>query len=47
MSQRWRESVWLHCEKGFRRIKGFAAITEVIAMVEAAQEHENKLKSAT
>jgi transposase-like protein len=46
MSQRWLAAVCLHCEKGFKRVKGFAAISEVIALIEAEQEGEKELKSA-
>jgi len=46
MSQRWLAAVCLHCEKGFRRVKGFAAIPQVMAAIEAEQEDERKLKSA-
>jgi putative transposase len=31
MSQRWLASILLHCEKGFRRIKGYAAIPGLVA----------------
>jgi len=33
-------------EKGFKRVKGFASIPDVIAMIEAEQADEKKLKSA-
>ena len=46
MSQRWLAAVCLHCEKGFKRVKGFASIPDVIAMIEAEQADEKKLKSA-
>jgi len=45
MSQRWLAAVCLHCEKGFTRVKGFASIPDVIAMIEAEQADEKKLKS--
>jgi transposase-like protein len=38
MMQRWLASVLLHCEKGFRRIKGFASITDVVKQIEAGEE---------
>lgn len=40
MTQRWLASVLLHCEKGFRRVKGCAEIAEVIATIEAQQKEE-------
>jgi len=38
MAQRWLASVLLHCEKGFRRIKGYRDIPRVLANIEAAQD---------
>ena len=35
MAQRWLAAVCLHCEKGFRRVKGFREIPEVIDNMEA------------
>jgi transposase-like protein len=46
MSQRWLAAVCLHCEKGFKRVKGFASIPDVIARIEAEQADKKKLKSA-
>jgi transposase-like protein len=40
MSQRWLATVLLHCEKGFRRVKGYLGIAGVIATIE--QMHEEK-----
>ena len=37
MAQRWLAAVLLHCEEGFRRIKGYAEIPDVIAAIEAEQ----------
>lgn len=37
MAQRWLASVLLHCEKGFRRIKGYRDIPRIVANIEAAQ----------
>ncbi len=34
MAQRWLAAVCLHCEKGFRRVKGFREIPEVIDNME-------------
>lgn len=34
MSQRWLAAVLIHCEKGFRRIKGFGEIAELIKTIE-------------
>jgi putative transposase len=38
MSQRWLATVLLHCEKGFRRVKGYLGIPEVITTIEQVQE---------
>jgi putative transposase len=38
MAQRWLASVLLHCEKGFRGIKGYRDIPRVLANIEAAQD---------
>jgi len=40
MSQRWLATVLLHCEKGFRRVKGYLEIEDLIATIE--QAHEEK-----
>jgi hypothetical protein len=40
MMQRWLASVLLHCEKGFKRIKGFASIPIVIEQIEAADKKD-------
>lgn len=41
MMQRWLASVLLYCEKGFKRIDGFASIPDVIAHIEV--EHEGNI----
>ena len=41
MSQRWLASVLLHCEKGFRRVKGYEDITTVIENID--NELQDKL----
>jgi len=46
MMQRWLASVRLHCEKGFKRIKGFASIPVVIAQIEADEESDAVLQKA-
>ena len=46
MSQRWLAAICLYCEKGFKRIKGYASIAAVIARIEAEQADDKKLKSA-
>jgi hypothetical protein len=46
MMQRWLASVLLHCEKGFRRIKGFASIPDVIAHIKAEEENSVSVKKA-
>jgi len=45
MSQRWLATVLLHCEKGFRRVKGYLGIIEVITTIEQTQE-ENLMQKA-
>jgi len=37
MAQRWLAAVCLHCEKGFRRVKGYQEITAVVRTIEAEQ----------
>ena len=37
MTQRWLAAVSLHCEEGFKRIKGYADIATVVAAIEAEQ----------
>lgn len=46
MSQRWLGAVLLHCERGFKRVKGYAAIKQVTAAIEAEQAESRKVKSA-
>ncbi|MFH0832819.1 MAG: IS256 family transposase, partial [Candidatus Aenigmatarchaeota archaeon] len=46
MMQRWLASVHLHCEKGFKRIKGFASIPIVIEQIEAADKKNVVLQKA-
>lgn len=45
MRQRWLGAVLLHCERGFRRIKGHASIGAVMAAIDAMQE-DQELKAA-
>jgi len=45
MSQRWLATVLSYCETGFRRVKGYLGIPEVIAMIDQDQE-ENVLQKA-
>jgi len=40
MMQRWLGSVLLYCEKGFRRIKGYASIPDAIRNIEAEEEND-------
>ncbi len=35
MAQRWLAAVCLHCEHGFRRVKGFREIAAVVSNMEA------------
>lgn len=46
MSQRWLAAVLLHCEQGFKRIKGYVAIKTVVTAIEVEQAESRKLKSA-
>ncbi len=46
MLQRWLATVLLYAEEGFKRIKGFASIAEVIANIKAEQEKDVLLKAA-
>jgi putative transposase len=46
MAQRWLAAVCLHCEQGFRRIKGYASIAEVIKRIENEQAVDTKLSKA-
>ena len=46
MSQRWLGTVLLHCEQGFRTIKGHTGIKQVLAAIEAEQAESRKLKPA-
>lgn len=40
MTQRWLAAVLLYAEKGFRRIKGFVSIADVVKQIEACGEHD-------
>lgn len=46
MSQRWLAAVLLHCEKGFQRVRGYDAISEVIVHIETELENGVKLEDA-
>jgi transposase-like protein len=46
MSQRWLATVLFHCEKGFRRVKGYLGIPEVIVTIEQIQEEQVLQKAA-
>jgi len=46
MSQRWLATVLLHCERGFRRVKGYLGIAEVMATIEQIQEEQAFQKAA-
>lgn len=46
MSQRWLGTVLLHCEKGFRRVKGYLGIAEVMATIEETQEEKGVMQKA-
>jgi putative transposase len=46
MMQRWLAAVLLYSEKGFRRIKGYASISDVIRNIDAAEENSAHVKKA-
>jgi putative transposase len=46
MMQRWLAAVLLYCEKGFKRIKGYASIPEAIRNIEAKEENNTTYKKA-
>lgn len=46
MAQRWLAAVCLHCEQGFRKVKGFGEIAEVIGTIEAEQAAAQKEAAA-
>ncbi len=46
MSQRWLAAVCLHCEKGFKRVKGYRGIKEVVRRIELEQAEKDKLQTA-
>lgn len=46
MSQRWLAAVCLHCEKGFRRIKGYRSIASVVKKIEGMQANGQELSAA-
>lgn len=46
MKQRWLASVLLYCEKGFKRVKGYALIPDVIRNIEAAEETDAAIRMA-
>jgi transposase-like protein len=46
MAQRWLAAVCLHCEQGFKRIKGYASIASVVQKIEALQAKGQSLPVA-
>jgi len=46
MAQRWLAAVLLHSEKGFKRIKGYSEIADVVAVIETEQGEAKKVKRA-
>jgi len=46
MAQRWLGAVLLHCEQGFKGVKGYAGIKQVRAAIEAEQAEGRKVKPA-
>ena len=46
MLQRWLATILLYCEHGFRRIRGFASIPEVVTAIEEEQTRVSTEKAA-
>ncbi len=46
MAQRWLAAVCLHCEKGFRKVKGYRSIASVVKRIEALQAECHRLSEA-
>lgn len=46
MAQRWLACVLLHCEKGFKRVKGYRDIEQVVANIIEEQEQDSMLLAA-
>jgi transposase-like protein len=42
MRQRWLGAVLLHCERRFKRVKGYASIKAVVAAIEASHEEKDE-----
>lgn len=46
MMQRWLASVLLYCEKGFKRIKGYASIPDMISTIDTLDKNNPAIKKA-
>jgi transposase-like protein len=46
MAQRWLAAVCLHCEKGFRKVKGYLEIAAVVKKIEALKTDGQRLSKA-
>ena len=46
MRQRWLAAVLLHCERRFRRVKGYASIDIVVAAIDAIQRETEMPEAA-
>jgi len=46
MMQRWLASVLLYCEKGFRRINGYASIPDVVRNIEVEEKDDELIEIA-
>ena len=46
MRQRWLAAVLLHCERRFRRVKGYASIDTVVAAIDAIQRETEMPEAA-
>ena len=44
MRQRWLAAVLLHCERRFRRVKGYASIDTVVAAIDAIQRRDRNAR---
>jgi putative transposase len=46
MAQRWLAAVCLHCEKGFRKVKGYRSIASLVKKIVAMQAEGRQLSAA-
>ena len=46
MRQRWLAAILLHCEKSFRRVKGYRSIAKVVSAIEAEHGENHSVRKA-